>query len=60
MTHYRHGTWQNGEGEPLELFEPESEVYDGHPADDAPETAEDKPKRTRSAKKDPRESKGAQ
>lgn len=62
MTHYRHGVWQDHDGNEIELTEPEIEMLDGHVPDDA-ETTEKKPKRSRSAsskKADPRESKGAQ
>lgn len=55
--HYRHGQWVDNDGNPIELTEPEVGHYEGA----APEPAEEaKPKRSRSAKKDPRESKGDQ
>lgn len=60
MTHFRHGQWVDDDGAPLELEDYQPEV--GQQADytEEPEQSADKPKRTRSAKKDPREGKDAQ
>lgn len=57
--HFHHGVWQDHSGEPLDITEPDVEQHEGFttaPAD----AREEKPKARRSAKRDPRESKGAQ